>query len=126
LTARYTAQAKRLALLYALGDGVRAIGVEHLRAAAAVLAYCQESLQYVFGVDTYPDTVTQRIADIVREARGTYVPRAALWKGLSHTVTRKQIDTAIRKLYDDGVVDVREGALVPNGRPTLLYAWLGD
>jgi hypothetical protein len=123
LTVRYTAHAKRLALLYALGDGVPAIGVEHLRAAAAVLAYCEASMHYVFGTDTYPNAVTQRVADVIREAQGALVSRTLLWKTISHTVSAAHLDAAISTLHEAGAVRVLRGPPGPNGVRPWYYQW---
>jgi hypothetical protein len=124
LTVRFPAHAKRLALMYALGDGAAAIGVEHLRAAVAVLAYCEASMQCVFGTD-YPNAITQRVADVIREGQGALVSRALVWKTLGHRVNAAHIDAAITTLYEAGAVRVMRGAPAPNGVRPWLYAWQG-
>jgi hypothetical protein len=42
----------RIAVIYAVLDGQRRIGVEHLRAALEVWRYCEESAHYAFGEAT--------------------------------------------------------------------------
>jgi hypothetical protein len=123
LNVRFAAYAKRLALLYALADGALAIGVEHLRAAVAVLAYCEESMAYLFGTETDADPFTQRVADLIREGQGALVPRGALWKGLGHSVSAARIDVAITKLHEAGAVRVLRGPPAPNGVRPWAYAW---
>ena len=46
---RAEAQTVRLALLYALLDGIDQIGVAHLNAALSVWSYCEASAGYIFG-----------------------------------------------------------------------------
>ncbi|MBK8742575.1 MAG: DUF3987 domain-containing protein [Betaproteobacteria bacterium] len=123
LGVRFTAHAKRLALLYALADGATAIGVEHLRAAVAVLAYCEESMAYLFGTETHADPFTERVADVIREGQGAYVPRGVLWKSLGHSVSAARIDGAIAKLHETGAVRVLRGPAAPNGVRPWVYSW---
>ncbi len=123
LGVRYTAHAKRLALLYALTDGAYAIGVEHLRAAVAVLGYCEESVAYLFGADALTDPVTQRVADLIREGQGALVPRASLWRALGHRVKAAEIDTAIAELHAEGRIRVVQGPMSPNRTRPWLYGW---
>jgi hypothetical protein len=67
ITARAEAQTLRLALVYALIDGVNKIDVEHLEAALAVWRYCEASAKIIFG-----DTVGDPLADeIMRALRAT-------------------------------------------------------
>ena len=49
LCSRAEAHALRLSLLYALLDGADAIRVEHLKAALAFWAYCEASVEHIFG-----------------------------------------------------------------------------
>jgi hypothetical protein len=126
LLVRYPAQALRLALLYALADGASAIGPEHLCAGAAVLAHCEEATRFVFGLDQYPDPITQRVADLLCEAQGEPVPRAALWKHLGRNVSAKQIDAALAALDAEGsVVVTRASAPLRNNTRPWFYAWKG-
>ena len=46
---RAEAQTVRLALIYALLDGIDETGVEHLNGALAVWSYCEASAVYTFG-----------------------------------------------------------------------------
>jgi hypothetical protein len=58
--ARGEAHVRRLAMLYAVLDGARSIGVPHLQAALAAWEYCERSARYVFG-DDLDGTTADRI-----------------------------------------------------------------
>lgn len=51
LTARGPTQVQRLALIYALADGARTIGIEHLAAGIAFWGYCRDSAELIFTAD---------------------------------------------------------------------------
>lgn len=63
VTARAEAQTIRLALIYALLDGKGDIDLQHLEAAMAVWAYCEQSAQLIFG-----DSLGNPIADEILSA----------------------------------------------------------
>ena len=63
VTSRAEAQVVRLALVYALLDGSKAIGQQHLVAALALWEYCEASARYVFG-----DALGDPDADEILEA----------------------------------------------------------
>jgi hypothetical protein len=65
--ARAEAQVIRLALVYALLDGVHQIDVVHLEAAMAVWAYCEESATHIFG-DSLGDPVADEILLALRRS----------------------------------------------------------
>ncbi len=71
VTARGPAQARRLAVIYALldpkPDGGAIVGVAHLRAALEVWRYCHESAAYIFG-DRLGDPTADTILAELRRA----------------------------------------------------------
>jgi hypothetical protein len=82
LLARAVVQVRRLAMIYALADGCRAVDVPHLEAAREVWRYSVRSIVVAFG-----DSTGNRIADrILGEARGI-APR-----GLTMTDVRDLFD----------------------------------
>jgi hypothetical protein len=60
MSARAEAQTLRIALIYAILDGCNNVDIPHLRAALEVWRYCQDSVDYCFGV-TMANTTTDRI-----------------------------------------------------------------
>jgi hypothetical protein len=67
VTARAEAQVVRLALLYALLDGMDKIDEPHLRAALAVWEYCEASAARIFG-DLIGDPMADQILAALRQA----------------------------------------------------------
>jgi hypothetical protein len=69
ITARAEAQVRRLALVYALTDGVGEVDVVHLNAAEALWKFCAASVKHIFG-----DTVGDPLADeILRALRANLI-----------------------------------------------------
>ena len=67
LLGRGEAQVLRLSMLYALLDGSKLIGKDHLNAALAVWQYCEASARYIFGTasgDEDADTLLQALANV--------------------------------------------------------------
>jgi hypothetical protein len=75
ITARAEAQTLRLALVYALSDGVGQIDVAHLDAGLAMWRFCEASAKLIFG-----DTVGNPLADEILRAL-----RSNLIAGISRT-----------------------------------------
>ena len=67
ITARAEAQLLRLSVVFALVDGSRSIGVEHLRAADAVWQYAERSARLLFG-SSLGDPVADRLLVALRNA----------------------------------------------------------
>jgi hypothetical protein len=66
ITARAEPQVRRLALVYALIDGVNEVDVTHLSAAEALWSFCAASAQHIFG-----DTVGDPLADEILRCAAT-------------------------------------------------------
>jgi hypothetical protein len=66
LCSRAEAHALRLSLMYALLDGADAIRVEHLKAALAVWAYCEASVEHIFGGATGDPAADRLLAELAR------------------------------------------------------------
>jgi hypothetical protein len=64
ITARRSSQLLRLALVYAVLDRSQHIEVDHLQAAEAVIDYCRESVQILFG-DSSGDALADKILDLL-------------------------------------------------------------
>ena len=77
VTARAEAQVVRLALLYALLDGVNTISETHLRAALALWQYADQSARFLFGT-SLGDPVADEILSSLRGAGNAGVTRTEL------------------------------------------------
>ena len=65
--ARDSAHQLRLSVIYALSDGSATIGVEHVRAAAAVWSYCRQSAAVIFG-EYLGNPLADKILRLLRDA----------------------------------------------------------
>lgn len=83
VTSRAEAHVTRLALLYALFDLEREIGVPHLLAALAVWDYNERSCAYLFGHST-GDDYADRIYEELLEAHPGYLTRTEIRDLFSH------------------------------------------
>ena len=76
LCARLPAYLRRLALIYCLADGARAITPEHLQAALALVEYSRSTLDYVYSLVSWTDAssaqelIQQRAARFIRAVCG--------------------------------------------------------
>jgi hypothetical protein len=97
ITARAEPQVIRLAVAYALTDGVAVIDLEHLRAALAVWRYCEESAAHVFGGKTGNPLADRLLARIVAAGEdGT--TRGELRAAVSHDMDTSRFDGALAHL----------------------------
>jgi hypothetical protein len=118
ITARAEAQTLRLALVYALTDGLGAIDVMHLNAALAVWRFCEASAKMIFG-----DTVGDPLADeILRALQSSLIPgitRSDLYRMFDRTHRSAAIGAALTRLLTIG--KVRREQTATGGRP--LETW---
>jgi hypothetical protein len=115
ITARAEAQTLRLALVYALTDGVGEIDVVHLNPALAVWRFCEASAKLIFG-----DTVGDPLADeILRALRGCFITgmtRAELTLMFRHSQHRAgAVGVVLNRLLQLGKVRAEHSAT--GGRP---------
>jgi hypothetical protein len=111
-TARSEAYVLRLAVAYALLDGLDAIGLVHLRAALAVWDYAEASARHVFG-DAAGDPLADRILGALRAAGGP-LTRTALSAALGRHAPAGAIERALEALRAQG--RVRRGSVPTAGR----------
>jgi hypothetical protein len=119
LTARAEAQVVRLALLYALWDGSREIGLDHLIAAVAIEDFCRKSVAYIFG-DALGDQVADAILDALKSAAHPGLTRTEINNLFSRNVPANQIARALGELSRRGLAVQQKGEAV-NGRPPELW-----
>jgi hypothetical protein len=92
----------RLALVYALIDGAKAIGECHLRASLAVWDYCRESARTLFGgggqpaLTPEPDPLSLRLLNAITSSPG--VKRSALTVAFKNTDKANAIGVALEWL----------------------------
>ena len=99
VTARSDAQTKRLALMYAMLDQSDSIEVVHLKAALAVVRYCEASAAYIFG-----DSLGDRVADeILRALRSSgEMSRTDLYRLFACNMSSNKIGAALVTLAKYG------------------------
>lgn len=102
-TSRGEAHVLRLFLIYALLDGAKSIGVEHLRAALAVWDYCEASARFIWG-DRLGDPVADELLRVLRAAGASGMTR---WEVSNHFGRNKDatsLDIAISLLVERGLI----------------------
>jgi hypothetical protein len=110
LLARATAQARRLAMLFAIVDLSHEVDVAHLQAAAEVWRYHRDTVQLVFGAST-----GNRVADrVLAELRGTPagIDRTKMHALFDRHVSAQEINEALFLLHRLGVA---RGERTPSG-----------
>jgi len=118
VTARAEAQVIRLALVYALLDGVEVIDVAHLLAALAVWTYCDATARYVFGArlgDRMADEIMQRL----QRAGDGGLTRTEIRDMFGRNLSADRIGAALDLLRRRGRATCE--AVTTGGRPTELW-----
>src|SRR5262249_890162 len=122
VTARAEAQVIRLALIFALLDSNDAIGTEHLEAAMAVWAYCDESAEVIFG-DRSGDPVADEILFALRRIPDG-MTRTEINNLFGRHRTADQISTALAMLQRTG--RAKFTTTETKGRPLETWFAVGD
>jgi hypothetical protein len=115
VTSRACPQIIRLAMIYALLDKSQAIRVDHLRAAASVWEYCEQSARYIFG-DRTGDPVADRILHAIRQEP---MSMSKLHKLFSNHHTAPAIRSALQRLADEGLIRCERQQT--RGRPSEVW-----
>ena len=120
MVARMEAQALRLAGLYAVLDRTNTIQPEHLRAALAVVDYCEASARWIFG-----DDLGDPVADAVLQAlrRQGELSRNDIYELLGRHVPRQRIQRALRLLQQAGLAECEKQET--GGRPSEVWRVVG-
>jgi hypothetical protein len=119
--ARSEAQVIRLALIYALLDSRDAISPQHLEAAMAVWAYCEESALRIFG-DCLGDPIADDILRALRQSGADGVTRTDISKLFARNRSSGQIDAALALLAKG---HAKMEPKPTNGRPTEVWFAVG-
>jgi hypothetical protein len=101
ITARAEAQTVRLALTYALLDGVDAIDEPHITAALALWEYCEQSAKYIFG-NTLGDPVADDIERALQQAGTTGMTRTGIRDMFGRNKSGERIAAALALLVTRG------------------------
>ena len=96
-------QVIRLAMLYALLDGVATIDVPHLKAALALWDYCDDSARLIFG-EAEGDTLERKILDVIRSRPG--ITKTELRNAISGKLKAKERDSALDWLERRGRIEI--------------------
>lgn len=123
LMGRWNANMARLSLVYALLDGVTAIGVEHVRAASAAWQYVYDSARHVFGSEE-ADPDLGRLVEFI-DNNPAEIPtrtRSEIWALFGNRMPKAQLDGLLAKLLGTGRYAATK---VPppsgRGRPAVVY-----
>ena len=119
---RGEAQTLRLSMLYALLDGVAVIEVPHLKAAAAVWRYCEESARLIFaeGQGETADPLEQLLLLTIRQEPG--INRRGLHRAIGGHLPAKAIVESLARMRDRG--QIRCEMVATGGRPS--ECWFPD
>ena len=112
VTDRAEAQVIRLAVIYALCDGMSVITVEHLKAALAVWRFCEASATFIFEGMT-GDNVQDTIFKALVEQSPDWLSRTAISNLFGRNVSSNAIAEALGKLLVAGKAIVREDRTKP-------------
>jgi hypothetical protein len=121
LTARAAPQMLRLAMLYALLDGMAQIAAPHIHAAYALWRYCETSANYIFS-DESGDHVADTLMSELELVRPDGISRRDIIRNVFGGNTRShEIIKALRKLEAAGKARcIKQQANGP-GRPTEVW-----
>jgi len=119
VTARSEAQTIRLALVYALLDGVGQIDVPHLNAALALWEYCEASAEYIFG-DMLGDPLADEITRALQQAGSNGMTRTAIRDLFGRNQSADRIGAALALLVTNGRarMEMKKGT---GGRPAEVW-----
>ena len=117
ITARAEAHTIRLALIYALADGQRQIGVQHLTAALALQDYAARSAGWALTGATGQPLAEQIHTALTANPAG--LTRSQISDTLKHNQPAGQLDTALRALQTAGRATVTQ--IATGGRPAQLW-----
>jgi len=121
ITARAEAHVIRLALIYALTDGKRQIGAQHLQAALALQDYAARSAAWALtGATGQP--LAEQIHNTLRQ-HPDGLTRSQLSQTLKHNQPARAIDHALHTLHAAG--RVTQTQMPTAGRPAQLWTATG-
>jgi hypothetical protein len=117
LTARSEAQALRVAMIYALLDHQRQIGLHHLEAALEIIRYSNDSVRYIFGDATGDPTADTILRSLRNTASG--LTRSDINNLFRRNTPSADIAAALAKLLEHGLAMPRRRGT--GGRPAEIW-----
>ena len=112
MVGRGEAMTVRLAMIYALLAGHKALHVEDLQAALAAWKYCRDSALYLFG-DTPAD---RRVTKIMSALEDGPMSRQEIREGIfSRHITRQELDDLLNQMESDRLITLE--TVPTSGRP---------
>jgi len=118
VTSRAEAQCVRLALIYALLDGVQNIDLPHIDAALAVWGYCEASAAHIFGL-SLGDPVADEILRALHQAGDEGMTRSVIREYFGRHKSSDRIGAALALLMSKG--RARGEMRQTGGRPSEVW-----
>lgn len=120
LTARASSHIKRLALMYALLDRSRVVGIKHLTAAQAMWEYCEHSVAYIWGMGL-GDSRVERLLEALHRAGEAGLNRTQITDLFHRNLPKEQLDDICGQIVRAGLA--KQLRLETGGAPaTVLIA----
>ncbi len=119
--ARAPAYVLRLALLYALIDGVAEIHADHIRAGLAVVKYAADTARDVFG-DLSGDNDLDKLSAGLRQAGPKGMTQTEVSALFGRNRSTEQINSLIGQLTEQNAAHIHK-TTPARGRPTTVLVW---
>lgn len=120
LLARAHAHVLRLSMVYALLDQSIVVRRAHLESAAALWAYSESSVRYVFG-DMLRDRRAEELVTALREAGTKGLKREEIRDLFSRNLSAVRVDMLLGDLARQGLAHARKAAGKGPGRPAVTW-----
>lgn len=116
VVARAEAQARRLALIYAIADRATEVRCEHLHAGIAAWKYAESSAELIFGAER-PPLETKLLKAIIAEPE---ISASKLHEHTNHHQKKDDVANALAALERDGLIVLSKSKTA--GRPVTRYS----
>ena len=120
LLARAHAHVLRLSMVYALLDQSIVVRRAHLESAAALWAYSESSVRYVFG-DMLRDRRAEELVSALRDAGAKGLKREEIRDLFSRNLSAVRVDMLLGDLARQGLAHARKAAGKGPGRPAVTW-----
>lgn len=120
LLARAHAHVLRFSMIYALMDGSTVVRRSHLESAAALWAYSESSVKFVFG-DMLRDRRAEELVTALREAGTKGLKREEIRDLFSRNLSAVRVDMLLGDLARQGLAHARKAAGRGPGRPAVTW-----
>lgn len=123
LTARAAPQVIRMAMIYAVIDGVNKIQLEHLKAALAFWQYTESSVSFIFKARS-GDPIKAKVQQYLEAAGETGMTRSGISEALGNHVRSAELELVLTSLEQDKIITrvmVRPAKDSRGGRPREVF-----